>query len=243
MQPVAQKKKTSPWLYVGIGCGGLVLLAIIGTVAAVMFGVSKIKEIKEDMANPVTRTEKVKKMLGAQTLPDGYNAFMSLSVPLVMDTAILSTRPPEDAGKHSKAKGDVRTFMYFHFMSSSMNDREQLMAFMEGRSDDSSVLTRNNIHVNTRELIGRGVMEIDGRRLFYLAQRGEVQSQESKPGAGLTAMVLFECPGQTTLRMGMWMAPDPSPQAPIDQIDLKGTPGDPDAVKAFMSHFNPCQES
>ncbi|MFL5347833.1 MAG: hypothetical protein ACJ8AT_23840 [Hyalangium sp.] len=243
MQPVEQKKKTSPWLYVGIGCGVLLLLGIGGTVAAVMFGVSKIKEMKEDMANPITRTERVKKMLGAQALPDGYNAIMALSVPMVMDTAILSTRPFEAPAKHRKEKGDERIFMYFHLKASTMNDREQLTAFMEGRSDDPSVLARNNIHINTREIIGRGVLQLDGRRLLYLAQRGEVESQGTKPGAGLTAVVLFDCPDQTTLRTGMWMAPDPSPQAPIEQLDLKGTPGDPEAVKAFMAHFNPCQES
>jgi hypothetical protein len=240
MQPV-EKKKTSPWLYVGIGCGVLLLLGIGGTVAAVMFGVSKFHEMKEDMANPVTRTEKVKKLLGAQTLPEGYNALMSLSVPLVMDTAILSTRALNVPANHPKNVD--RTFMYFHLKSSTLNDVEQLTAYMEGRSEDASVLSRNNIYINTREILGRGVFQNEGRRIFYLTQRGELKSQQENPGAGLTAVVLFECPGQTTVRTGMWMAPDPSPQAPLEQLDLKGTPGDPEAVKAFMSHFNPCQES
>ncbi len=241
MQPVEQKKKTSPWLYVGIGCGALLLLGIGGTVAAVMFGVSKFQEMKEDMANPATRTEKVKKVLGAQTLPEGYNAVMALSVPMVMDTAILSTRPPGVPASHQKE--EARTFMYFHLKSSTMNDMEQLTAYMEGRSEDASVLSRNNIHINTREILGRGVFQSEGRRIFYLTQRGELKSQQENPGAGLTAVALFECPGQSTIRTGMWMAPDPSPQAPLEQLDLKGTPGDPEAVKAFMAHFNPCQES
>lgn len=241
MQPV-EKKKTSAWLYVGVGCGVLVLLGIGGSVAAFMFGASKLREMKEDMSNPVTRTEKVKKVLGAQTLPDGYNAVMALSVPMLLDTAILSTHSPDVPANHQKA--EERMFMYMRLKASTVNDMEALTAYMEGRSDDASVLARNNIRINTRELIGRGVIPLDGqRRLLYLNQRGEMESQHHKNGGpGLNSLVLFECPGQTNLRMGMWMAPDPSPQAPLEKLDLKGTPGDPEAVKAFMSHFNPCQE-
>jgi hypothetical protein len=243
MQPVQQKKKTSPWLYAGVGCGLLVLLGIGGTVAAVMFGASKLREMKEDMANPVTRTEKVKKVLGAQTLPDGYTAVMALSVPMILDSALLSTHSPDVPADHQKKEGE-RVFMYMYLKASTVKDSEALTAYMEGHSDDASVLERNNIRVKARELIGRGVFELDGqRRLLYLNQRGEMEAQEHKHGgSGLNSLVLFECPGQTQLRMGMWMAPDPSPQAPLEQLDLKGTPGDPEAVKAFMSHFNPCQE-
>jgi hypothetical protein len=240
MQPVEPKKKTSPWLYVGIGCGVLLLLGIGGTVAAVMFGVSKFKELKEDMANPVARTEKAKKLLGAQTLPDGYTAIMVLSVPLVIDMAVLGTSDPEAPAGQPPAEG--RAFMYFHLKTATLNDVEELTAYMEGRSDDPSILARSHIRINTRELIGRGAIQLQGRRLLYLSQRGELETQQKKQASGLNSVVLFECPNQPTVRMGMWMSPDPSPEAPLEQLELKGGPGDPEAVKAFMAHFNPCQE-
>jgi hypothetical protein len=240
MQPVEQQKKKSPWLYVGIGCGALVLMGIIATVAAVMFGVNKLQQYKEDMSNPVTRTEKVKAVLGADTLPEGYSAVMALSVPMVMDTALLSTRAP--GAPAPTTPSEVRSFLYFWLKASTVNDAEELTAYLEGRSDDASVLTRNKIRINTREIIRRGAIRFGERRVLYLAQRGELQSQShSSQGPGINALILFECPGQTALRLGLWMSPDPSPGTPLQQLDLEGTPADEAALRDFTAHFNPCQ--
>jgi hypothetical protein len=43
--------------------------------------------------------------------------------------------------------------------------------------------------------------------------------------------------------MGIWMAADPDPSAPLESLELKGTPVDPDTIRTFMSHLNPCKES
>ncbi|WP_224247437.1 hypothetical protein [Hyalangium gracile] len=241
MQPV-EKKKTSPWVYVGIGCGILLLLGVGGVVAAVLVGAKMFKGFQEEMTNPVTRTEKVKKTLGAPTLPEGYHAVMALSVPAVIDTAILSTRTP-DAPAQADAKPE-RVFIYLFVKAASMNDTEELRAYLEGRSDDASVLARNNIDIRTSEIIGRGAIPLEGRRVLYLSQRGELESDNGQSqGPGLNAITLIECPGESLLRMGLWITPDPSPETPIEQLDVKGTPADPEAVRAFMSHFNPCQEN
>ncbi len=242
MQPAEQKKKPSPWLYVGIGCGALLLLILGGFVAAGMFIVKKGQQHQQDMANPVTRTEMVKKTLGAQTLPEGYHAIMSLSVPAIVDTAILSTRSP-DAPTTGQPDGE-RVFLYFFLKPASVKDQQELRDYLEGKTDDRSVLARNNIQVGENELIGRGVIPLEGRRVLYLAQRGELETQHSgdkSDGPLLNSILVIECPGQNRLRMGLWMAPDPAPGAPLGQLELKGTPVDPEAIRAFMSHLNPCQ--
>jgi hypothetical protein len=244
MQPADQKKKTSPWLYVGIGCGVLLLLGLGAAVAGGLFLFKQTQQFQEDMANPVTRTEKVKKILGAQTLPEGYHAVMSLSVPAIVDTAILSTRAPD--APPSGQTGGERVFMYFFLKPSSVKDAEELRSYLEGKSNDPSVLTRNNVQVGENEPIGRGVIPLEGRRVLYLAQRGEMQTQHSEDegqGSLLNSILFIECPGQNRVRMALWMAPDPAPGAPLEQLDLKGTPVDPEAIRAFMSHINPCQES
>lgn len=240
MQPV--EKKTSPWLYVGIGCGVLLLLGIGGTVAAVMFGASKLQEIKEDMANPVARTEKVKKLLGADTLPEGYHAVMALSVPAIMDTAMISTRAPEDKGP-ARDGGD-RMFLYFFMKASTLNDQEELRAYLEGRSDDASVLERNGIHARGQEVLGRGAIDLKNRRVLYVSHRGVLQSnQTDNKGPTLNSVLFIDCPGQTQLRMSLWMAQDPAPGTPTEELNLKGTPVDQEAIRDFMSHLNPCQGS
>ncbi|HVG60278.1 MAG TPA: hypothetical protein VNA24_17095 [Hyalangium sp.] len=245
MQPAEQQqKKRSPWLYVGIGCGCLLLLGVGAFVAGGVFLVKKGQQLQQDMANPITRTELVKKTLGAQTLPEGYYAVMSISVPALVDTAVLSNRAP--GTPQSGQPGGEIVFVYLFIKPSTVQDREGLRRYLEGESEDASVLTRNNIHVGKNELIGRGVLALEGRRVLYLAQRGELQTRHSESeskGPLLNSILFIECPGQDRLRMALWMAPDPAPGKPLEQLELKGTPVDPETMRTFMSHINPCQES
>lgn len=244
MQPAEQTKKRSPWLYAGIGCGCLLLLGVGAFVVGGLFLVKKGQQLQQDMANPITRTERVKKTLGAQTLPEGYHALLSISVPSLLDTAILSTRAP-DAPSRGQPGGES-VFVYLFIKPSTVQDQEALREYLKGESEDASVLTRNNIHVGQNELIGRGALPFEGRRVLYLAQRGELQTRhresESK-GPLLNSIFFIECPGQNRLRMALWMAPDPAPGQPLEQLELKGTPVDPETMRTFMSHINPCQES
>ncbi|MDY7225888.1 hypothetical protein [Hyalangium rubrum] len=239
MQPEV-KKKQSPWLYIGIGCGSLLLIGAIIVGVGVWFVAKKANEIKEDMANPIVRTEKVKKALGAKTLPDGYYAMMSLSVPMVMDTAMISTKDPD-----APHDGGASVFMYFFLKSATSRDVGNLRDYLEGKSDDASVISRAGLDTEGNEVLGRGVLEYDGRRLLYLTQRGELRGNNSdrERGPTLNTLVFFECPGSSNVRMGVWLEPDPSPETPTSELDLQGTTVDPEAVRPFMAHFNPCQES
>jgi hypothetical protein len=245
MQPVPNaqpKKKQSPWLYIAIGCGSLLLVGGLFIGIIVFFVFKKADEFKEDMANPVARTEKVKKALGAQTLPEGYHAVMTLSIPLVMDTAVLTDQDPN--APEGTDKTNERTFMYIRLKTASSSDVGEFRDYLEGRSDDASVLARNNLDMRTDEIVGRGGIDLDGgRRVLYLAQRGELRTNNSDRdnGPGFNALILFECPKKSDVRMGIWTAPDNSPQTPIEQLDLKGTPVDPEAIRAFTSHLYPCQ--
>ena len=242
MEPAAPKKR-SPWLYVGIGCGALLLLGIIAVVAAVSFMFKKGEEYAADLSNPITRTAMVKKTLGANALPEGYFAVMSLSVPAIMDMAVLSTRSPD--APTTGPEEEVRVFVYMFLKVSSASDQQKLRQYLEGKSDDTSVLDRNGVHIGKGDIIGRGVIPLaDGRRVLYVTQRGELSAQNQKGGDhGLNSVLFLECPGQTHLRMGIWMAPDPDPTAPLESLDLKGTPVDPEAIGTFMSTLNPCKES
>jgi hypothetical protein len=233
MQPQEDSKKRSPWLYVGLGCGALLLLAIAAIAIGAVFLFKAGQQYQEDMANPVTRTEKVKKTLGAQALPEGYSALMSISVPAILDVAVLSS---EEGG---------RMFVYLFTKASTARDQEELRKYLEGTSADASVLTRNSVGVGENEFVARGSLELEGRRVHYLAQRGELETSYNKPdekASQLHSILLIECPGQKLMRVGLWMAPDPAVGAPLEQLELTGTPVDPEAIRAFMSHLNPCQQ-
>ena len=53
-------------------------------------------------------------------------------------------------------------------------------------------------------------------------------------------MSLIECEGDSRLRIGIWFVPDPDPDAAPEELELTGTPGDPDAMADFYSHFDLC---
>ena len=229
------KKKTSPWLYVAIGCGGLVVLGGLAIAAGALFVFKKSDELNQDLANPVARAEKVKRALGARALPEGYHAIMTVSMPMLMDTTVISTRD---------AAPSRRTFMYVRFKVITPRDAQGMRDYLEGRTDDASVFARSRLQMKTEQLVGRGQLELqNGQKLLYLAQRGELRfgGNSKSEGPGLNALVLFECPTQSDVRMGIWTAPDTSPEVPLEQLELQGTPVDPEAIRSFMSHFNPCQ--
>ena len=229
------KKQTSPWLYVAIGCGGLVVLGGLAIAAGALFVFKKSDELNQDLANPVARAEKVKRALGARALPEGYHAIMTVSMPMLMDTTVISTRD---------AAPSRRTFMYVRFKVIPPRDAQGMRDYLEGRTDDASVFARSRLQMKTEQLVGRGSLELqNGQKLLYLAQRGELRfgGNSKSEGPGLNALVLFECPTQSDVRMGIWTAPDSSPEMPLEQLEVQGTPLDPEAIRSFMSHFNPCQ--
>jgi hypothetical protein len=158
---------------------------------------------------------------------------------MVADTVVLSTYRADVPA--NLQKGELRMFQYLASKTSSSHDVESFAAYLEGRSQDTTVLARSNIQLKPREVVRRGVLEFQGRQLRYLTQRGEmISSEHGRPGPVLSALVLFDCPGQSTLRMGVWTAPDPAPQTPLRKLDTTGTPVDVDALSAFMAHLNPC---
>jgi len=229
------KKQTSPWLYVAIGCGALVVLGSLAIAAGALFVFKKSDELNQDLANPVARAEKVKRALGARALPEGYHAIMTVSMPMLMDTTVISTRD---------AAPSRRTFMYVRFKVITPRDAQGMRDYLEGRTDDASVFARSRLQMKTEQLVGRGSLELqNGQKLLYLAQRGELRfgGNSKSEGPGLNALVLFECPTQSDVRMGIWTAPDTSPEVPLEQLEIQGTPLDPEAIRSFMSHFNPCQ--
>jgi hypothetical protein len=240
MQPEPPvKKKPSPLAYVGCGCAVLGVVGVLALVAFFLFAGSQVEQFQTDMASDASRTAQAEKLLGAQGLPPGYFSVLVLSVPMVADTVVLSTYRADVPA--NLQKGEVRMFQYLAPKTSSSQDVESFAAYLEGRSQDSTVLARSKIQLKTREVVSRGVLEYPGRKLRYLTQRGElISSEHERPGPVLSALVLFDCPGTSTLRMGLWTAPDPAPQTPLRKLDTTGTPVDVNALSEFMSHLNPC---
>jgi hypothetical protein len=232
------QKKTSPWVYVGIGCTVILVLGVAGVGTLGYMGYRWGKQLEQDMKDPVAREEKVKKTLGAAMLPEGYHPVASVSIPFLMDMAILSDRPPGTDGQ-PRGMGE-RGFMYFQLLSPGSDERE-LRDYFEGKTDDDAVLRRNNmkLRVRNREVIRRGALDMKGYKLMYVAQRGEVEMSDAHT-EGVSSFILVDCPQDTRMRMAMWFTPDPDPGTPVKSANFAGTPADEAALNAFMGHFTLC---
>lgn len=242
-----QQKGTSPWVWVGVGCLGALLLAVGAVLAAGAFGYRKVKQLEAEMKDPQARTAKVRRILGTDHLPEGYHAVMGMSVPFVMEMAMLSDVEPDFRDGRRRGGLGRRGFIYVRTLSSG-NDRQQLRDYFEGRTDDADVLRRNHIRIGRRgEVLRRGLIDMaEGEKLMYLAQRGELDMAESR-AQGITTMMLLDCQGDTRQRFGIWFGPEPAALVgkggageSLATADLAGTPADEDAIRDFMGHFSLC---
>lgn len=236
-----EQKRTSPWVYVGLGCLGVVVLGGLAIAAIGYFGYRQVKQFEADMKDPQARTEKVRQTLGADQLPEGYHAIMSMSIPFVMDMAMLSDAPPDEQGRTHG--GGTRGFIYVSSMAPGAK-RDAMRDYFEGRRDEPEELRRQGINLERGEELKRGTLDMPGQRILYIAQRGEIhmgsRARSSSRGHGITTTMLVECPGSDRQRMGFWFGPDPDPTAAAGRLVLTGTPGDEEALRAFMGHFHLC---
>jgi hypothetical protein len=223
------KKQRSPWFYVLLGCGGLAALMCLGFTVFILFVAKKGRDMVAGMTDPTAKEENARTQLGA--IPDGYTVVASLSVFGLMETTVLTDKATEDGGV---AEG-ARLFQYFHVIANENNKATR--AFFTGEGDASS-LRRSNINLKPEEILKRGQVTVGGRKLYYVAMRGTMDTGGARM-QGLNNAILFDCPGDA-LSMGVWSQPDPNPSATADELDLSGTVADEAELARFLKPVNPC---
>jgi hypothetical protein len=240
---MARTGKTSPWVYVAIGCGVTILLGVAVVVGGGFMVYRWGKRMERDLKDPATREARVREVLGAERIPEGYHAVVGMEVPFIMEMAILSDVPPREGEDEPPRGFEQRGFFYFRMASmlSGGRDRRRLEDYFEGRSEDADFLRHGSIHFDRGEVLGRGEIEVPGAaRARYVAQRGSIAMGGAGGGAGLTSMVLVDCEGDGRLRMAIWFGPDPQREAPEGEASLAGSAADPEALAAFLGNFRFC---
>lgn len=229
----AAPKQRSPWLYVLLGCGGFAALTCLGV--AIFFGVvvKKGSDMVAGVTDPKARNENARKMLGE--LPPGYTVAMSMSVFGMVDTALLTDAPTLADGGFEI--GD-HLFTYLRVMANEENKRTK--AFFVSGEGDASHLRSNGVNIDARDVIKRGNLTVDGRKIYYVAARGQFGTGTQQTAEeGLNASVLFDCPGEQ-LHVGVWSMRDPAPAKPAGELDLTGTVADESELAKFLKPMNPC---
>lgn len=239
-----QKKPTSPWVYVGLGCGVAVLLALAGIVGFTYLAYSKAKEMEATFKDPKLREAKTRQVIPYDTLPPGYHAGGAMSIPFLMDVAFIVDREPAAGEKPDQGLYQDRSFIFMN-MRHLRNNREKMERYLRGEAP----APENSVNLEqgpgnsflAKEVIRRGEIEVGGHKVLYLASRGEIRHRGERTD-GLVTMILPECPDDR-LRFAKWIGPAPagSEDKPVAEVDYRGTPADPAAIQEFLGHFRFCE--
>lgn len=231
--PVA--KQRSPWFYVLLGCGGLAGLICLGGMLVVGGIVKAGKDIADGVSDPKERKTNAIKQLGA--LPEGYNVVASFNMFIMQMTLLTDAQALEDGGYETDTKS--HTFAYFDVMANDNNKASR--NFLMGKETDSKALANSGINIDTQNVLKRGQLTINERKLYWVAARGKMDRGPQGSTEGLNTAVLFDCPGDA-LRVGVWSQSDPSPDKANDQLDLAGTVADEAELVRFLKPMNPCRK-
>lgn len=252
---MAKSGKTSPWVYVGLGCLGAAVLAVAVVVGLGFAGWRWARGLEEQMKDPESREARVLEVLGAERVPDGYYAVMAMEIPFLMEMAMLSDHPveieSEDGGEIDLEADDLgeRGLIYFE-MPGWGDEPENLDDFLAGRSDDAEFLRRSSIDLQRGAVIARGEVPLPGAdRARFVAQRGSIGGhRHGEARQGLTCTLSVECPGDERIRLALWFGPDPDagpdptpgPEAAPNADRLAGSVADPQEVSSFFAQFRFC---
>ena len=228
--------RTPTWVYIAAGCAGVVVLALVGLGVVGYLGYRWVEDVKETHENPASREAKVLEILGADRIPEGYYGAAGVSIPFVMQLAVLSDKEPRENGRTGGF--DERGFVYIEMIRLG-GQQDELEAFFRGEIDDPEVLRENNIRIDVEEIVGRGSIEGERFDLDYFAHRGGLEAAGGH-GRGLTSLVMIRCPSDERMRLGIWFGPDPDPETPVDSLDRSGTVTDEGAISRFFGQFAFC---
>lgn len=234
------KKATSPWVWVAVGCGGVVVLGMIAFAVVGWMAYRTAKGVEEGFKDPVKREQRSKEVIAYQQLPPGYYPFGAIKIPFLLDMAIFSDRELGPGESPENNLGD-KGFMFFNMRQMGGN-KEDIRRYLRGEQPKNQQW-RTNVNYQPGEVIRFGTVEVKGSTVLYHASRGQVSfGSSASHGQGLVTMMMPDCPRDRRVRFGFWFTPDTTEGKPVSEADFTGTSVDPEAIKQFLSYFEVCPQ-
>lgn len=232
------------WHVIGCGCSVLLVLALIAAAAVIFFGKQMVDGVRAGIEDPEVRAARTREILGYDELPEGYHPGFSVSVPFVMDMASLGDREPpagEEMGdegfEEELEKGFGGAFFErrgFLFMKVRALGDEPPEGEFQGELD---------LDIQIQRRIDEGTLEAGGAEVDYTAHLGYgLRDGERMPT--LSTELDIRCLSAPYMRKAVWFTPGPEEEVPVGELDpevLRGTAADPEAIKAFLDHFDLCR--
>jgi hypothetical protein len=235
--PAASQRKTSPWVYVGCGCALLVVLCAVVVVFVVKKVADQGHKIEQGLADPKVREQRTRELLSYEELPAGYFPAGAISIPYLLDMAFLADHPPGPGQTQVDIEDRGFVFIKMHWVKIP-TDPQARRRMLYGTDGKSQWEQGSGFRVETHEALGEGEITAGGAQVVYRASRGDLQ-MSGRRHRGINSILMIECPDRH-LRVGIWLGPDPDPGQPTAALDKSGTPADPQAITAFLAHFNLC---
>lgn len=198
----------SVWKWVGIGCGGCALVAIVGIVVVVLFVRSTMKSVTEGFNDPELRAERSVKTLGIEKIPEGYDPSFHMNIPFTMEVAILGDR---EFDRDRGFEDDPDRFMVNAWLGwLSVKDRD-FRPLLEDPPDWAKFVRRFGVRLTPDDRVGGGRLETaDGATVEWEAWDGDYRSGAFNVELeGLSLFWRTTCPSNKKA-LGLWYRRDPA---------------------------------
>lgn len=265
---MAHSNERSPWFYVGCGCALLAFLIVAVVAITGYVGFRELRDFQAVMEDPVARNERALTMLGADVMPESYNAQLFFSVPFVMEVVLLSDGEQIVEDQSTVDLDDHDNAFFYLKLRNFDNNQLQLNRYLDGETDGTDFFGDLDFDLRGGETIGRGTFALDdAQNVRYVIERGEAKlGNHGNWVDGVFAFASTVCPGDDKLRVSVWFQRGPGSDTedvaedaisanaapataaadtttgarPIEAVGLHGTPAIESDLRAFLGHFQIC---
>lgn len=242
----SSQSRYTVWHFIGCGCTVLVLLGLLVAGGAIFFGKQMVEGIKAGIEDPEVRAARAREILGYEDLPEGYYPGISISFPFVMQMAALGDHELPDSEDLSKNE------MESEIARSLFGQRGFFFVKVRGKGGDESegdLASEMNIDLDfdLDRALADGSVEAGGGEVSFVAHSGTIRGGDERLPAIINEMVVT-CLSDPYGRKALWFVAVSEemnerfvPTEAVEPEDVVGTPADPEAVKAFLDHFDLCR--